>query len=79
MAALTVQEWILLRQMGEMSISSSEESPVVYCAYMKVQPYLIEHIRSQQPRDEKLAQILSNVERFSPVGFSQRGDGLLTF
>ena len=44
MTALMVQEWILLRQMGEMSIPFSEESPMVYCAYIRIQPDLIEHI-----------------------------------
>lgn len=78
-ATMMVQEWMLLRQMGEMSISGLDERPIVYCSYLRVQPDLMEQIRVQQSCDGKLAQILADVGKFSPMGFSQRGDGMLLF
>jgi len=78
-AAMMVHEWTLLRQMGELSISEPEERLTVYCSYLRVQPELMDQIRVQQACDVKLAQILADVGKFSPLGFSQRGDGMLLF
>ncbi|XP_052197351.1 uncharacterized protein LOC127804519 [Diospyros lotus] len=79
MAAMKTQEWMLLSQMGELSISGPEERPTGYCSYLRVQPDVMEQIRVQQSHDVKLTQILADVGKFSPVGFSQRGDGMLLF
>ena len=78
-AAMMVHEWTLLRQMGEMSISEPEERLTVYCSYLRVQPEWMDQIRVQQSCDVKLAQIMANVGKFSPMGFSQRGDEMLLF
>ena len=46
---------------------------------MKVQPKLFEVLKSQQLKDEKLAQILVDIEKFSPLGYTLRSDGILLF
>ena len=46
-AAMMVHEWMLLRQMEEISIFGLEERPTVYCLYLRIQPDLIEQIRVQ--------------------------------
>ena len=74
-----VHELTLLRQMGEMSIFEPDERPIVYCWYLRVQPKLMEQIRVQQSYDVKLAQILEDVGKFSPIAFNERGDGMLLF
>jgi len=37
----------------------------------------MDQIRVQQPNDVKLVLVLANIEKFVPMGYSQRGDGLL--
>ena len=76
---MMVQEWSLLEQLNGLSISSSEERPIVFYSYMKVQSELIEWIQVQQPIDEKLAKVLANREKFEAVGYNKRDDGLLLF
>ena len=46
---------------------------------MTVQSKLIDQIRVQQQNDMNLTQVLVDVEKFIPLGYSQRGDGLLLF
>lgn len=45
-----------------------------YCAYLGVQPDLIDQNQVQQPNDEKLAKILTGVERFVSLGYQKRSD-----
>ena len=78
-ASLMVQEWLLLEQLNGLSISLSEERPIMFCGYTKVQSELIERIQVQQPTDEKLAKVLANNEKFVAIVYSQRGDKLLLF
>ena len=76
---MMVQEWKLLEQLNMSSISAPEDKSVVSCAYMRVQPKLFEVLKIQQLRDEKLAQILEDIEKFSPLGYTLRSDGILLF
>ena len=46
---------------------------------MRVQPELFELLKTQQLRDEKLAQILVDIEKFSHLGYTLRSDGILLF
>ena len=62
-ASMMVQEWKLLEQLSTLSISALEDKSVVSCAYMRVQPELFEVLKTQQLRDEKLAQILADIEK----------------
>ena len=68
-----------MEQLGELSISISDEKPTVCCAYMKVQPELLNQIQVQQSDDVRLNKILVDIEKFTPLGYSQRGNGLLLF
>jgi len=58
---------------------SPKDRSVVSCAYMRVQPELFEVLKTQQWRDEKLSQILIDIEEFSPLGYTIRSDGILLF
>ena len=78
-ASMMVQEWKLLEQLSTLSISAPADKSVVSCAYMRVQPELFEVLQSQQLKDEKLAQILADIEKFSPFGYTLRSDGILLF
>ena len=79
MATMMVQEWKLLEQLSTLSISAPEDRPVVSCAYIRVQPELFEILKTQQLRDIKLAQILVDIEKFSPLGYTLQSDGILLF
>ena len=79
MATMMVQEWRLLEQLSVLSITALEDRSVVSCAYMRVQPELIELLKTQQLKDEKLAQILTNIEKYSPLEYTLRSDGILLF
>ena len=46
---------------------------------MRVQPELFEVLQSQQLKDEKLAQILADIKKFSPLGYTLRSDGIFVF
>ena len=46
---------------------------------MRVQPELFEVLKSQQLKDEKLAQILADIEKFSPLGYTLRCDSIPLF
>ena len=53
--------------MSALSITVPEDESVMSCAYMRVQPELFEVLNTQQLRDKKLAQILADIEKFSPL------------
>ena len=70
MASIMVQEWKLLEQLSTLSISTPADRSIVSYAYIKVQPELFEVLKTRQLRDEKLAQILADIEKFSPLGYT---------
>ena len=76
---MMVQEWKLLEQLSTLSISALENKSVVSCAYMRVQLELFELLKTQQLKDEKLAQILADIKKFSPSRYPLRSDGILLF
>ena len=76
---MMVQEWKLLEQLSDLSILAPEDRSVVSCAYMRVQPELFKLLKSQQSKDVKLAQILADIEEFSPSRYTLRSDGILLF
>ena len=76
---MMVQEWKLLEHMSTLSISAPADKLVVSYAYMRVQPELFKILQSQQLKDEKLAQILADIEKFSPLGYTLWRDGILLF
>ena len=65
--------------MSTLSISAPADKSVVSCAYMRVQPELFELLKTQQLRDKKLAQILANIKKFSPLRYTLRSSGILLF
>ena len=79
MATMMVQELRLLEQLSVLSISAPTDRSVVSYTYMRVQPELFGVLKTQQSRDEKLAQILVDIEKFSPLGYTLRSDGILIF
>ena len=58
---------------------SPEDRLLVSCAYMRVQPKLFELLKTHQMRGEKLAQILSDIEKFSLLGYTLQSDSILVF
>ena len=65
--------------MSALSISTPEDRSVMSCAYIRVQPKLLELLKTQQSKDEKLTQILVDIENFSPLGYTLQSDGILLF
>ena len=78
-ALMMVQEWKLLEQLSTLSISSLADRSVVSYAYMRVQPELFELLKTQQSKDVKLAQILIDIDKFSPLGYTLQSEGILLF
>lgn len=78
-AMMMIQEWQLLEQLDDLTITVDEETPGLYCAYLGIQSDLIQRIRAQQPYDEELGKVLERIEDYVSMGYSQRGDGLLLF
>ena len=79
MATMMVQEWKLLEKLSALSIITPEDRSVVSCAYMRVQPELFKLLKTQQLRDKKLAQILADIEKYSPLGYTLQSDSILLF
>ena len=65
--------------MSELAITPFEEKVIVHCAYLEVQPKLTNRIRVHQNGDTLLTKIMDAMERFTPLGYSQREDGLLLY
>ena len=65
------------QQLSALSILGPEDRLVVSCAYMRVQPELFDQLKTQQLKDEMLAQILADIDKFSPLDNTLRSDGIL--
>ena len=79
MAMMMVQEWKLLEQLSALSISAPEDRSVVSYAYMRIQLEFFNLLKTQQSKDGKLAQILDDIQKFFPLGYTLWSDGILLF
>lgn len=79
MAMIMVHEWELLEHMSELTITPNEKKLLIFCAYVKVRPELIDWIQERQGDDKLLAKILGDMERFTPLGYNQWDNGLLLY
>ena len=64
---------------SELTILVVSDSSMLYCAALSVHSNLVDQIRDQQCYDAELDGIMVDMERFGPIGYSQREDGLFLF
>ena len=78
-ASMMAHEWLLLEHMSELTISVVSDSSMLYCAALSVHFDLVDQIQDRQRYDVELDGLMVDMERFGPIGYSQREDGLLLF
>ena len=78
-AAMLVHEWSLLEQLSHLTILDFDSALAIYCAYMVIRSDLVDQIRNKQQHDERLGHIMANMDKFCPLGYNMKDDGLLLY
>jgi len=78
-ASMIAHKWSLLEQISELTILVMSDNSTLYWVALSVHSDLVDQIQDRQCHNAELHRIMVDMERFGPISYSQREDGILMF